>query len=53
LKLFNQKRVSHIVNENFGITKDYEQFVIGQLQGDKSENIIEAIKKYLPNEIKI
>ena len=52
LKLFNQKRVSHIVMENFGI-KDYEQFVIGQLQGDKSENIIEAIKKYLPNEIKI
>lgn len=53
LKLFNQKRVSHIVKENFGIKKDYEQFVIGQLQGDKSENIIEAIKKYLPNEIKI
>ena len=52
LKLFNQKRVSHIVMENFGI-KDYEQFVIGQLQGDKSENIIEAIKKYLPEAIKI
>lgn len=52
LKLFNQKRISHIVKENFGIG-EYEQFVIGQLQGDKSENIIEAIKKYLPNEIKI
>ena len=52
LKLFNQKRVSHIVMENFGI-RDYEQFVIGQLQGDKSEEIIEAIKKYLPEAIKI
>ena len=52
MKLFNQKRVSHIVMENFGI-RDYEQFVIGQLQGDKSEEIIEAIKKYLPEAIKI
>ena len=52
MKLFNQKRVSHIVKENFGI-RDYEQFVIGQLQGDKSEEIIEAIKKYLPEAIKI
>ena len=52
MKLFNQKNISYIAEENFG-QKDYEQFVIGQLQGDKSEEIIEAIKKYLPEAIKI
>jgi AAA15 family ATPase/GTPase len=58
LKTFNCKSLTQQVSETFGLKKlekydkdAYCDFVIGQLYGDKAEQIKNAIIPYLPNEI--
>ncbi|MDR1911489.1 MAG: DUF4435 domain-containing protein [Helicobacteraceae bacterium] len=53
LAVFNCKSLSCEAEKIFGLKKDeYKKFVIGQLYGDKAQDIIEAIILYLPTEIK-
>lgn len=52
LALFNCKSLSCEAEKEFG-KKEYKEFIIGQLYGEKAENIISAVKNYLPSEIKI
>lgn len=51
LKVFNCKKLSN--EPEAVLIKDYYDFVIGQLVGEKAEDIIIAIKNYLPDEIHI
>lgn len=50
LRLFNCKSLSCEAEKEFG-KKEYKEFIIGQLSGKKAEDILTAIKYYLPNEI--
>jgi hypothetical protein len=53
LSVFNRRDVVKSIGNYFGLEdKGYCDFVIRQLQGDKSQEIINAIKSYLPTEIK-
>lgn len=52
LRLFNCKSLSCEAEKEFG-KKEYKEFIIGQLHGEKAERIIAAVKNYLPSEIKI
>jgi ABC-type cobalamin/Fe3+-siderophores transport system ATPase subunit len=52
LSVFNRKDVVKSIGNKFGLQdKEYCDFVIRQLQGDKSQEIINSIKPYLPTEI--
>lgn len=50
LKLFNCKSLSCEVEKEFG-KKNYKEFIVGQLSGEKAGAILTAIKNYLPSEI--
>jgi energy-coupling factor transporter ATP-binding protein EcfA2 len=50
LAVFNCKSLSCEVEKEFG-KKEYKEFVVGQLFGDKAEEIKKAIVPYLPIEI--
>jgi ABC-type cobalamin/Fe3+-siderophores transport system ATPase subunit len=53
LSVFNRKDVVKSIGHYFDLNdKGYCDFVIRQLQGDKSQEVINAIKPYLPTEIK-
>jgi ABC-type cobalamin/Fe3+-siderophores transport system ATPase subunit len=53
LSVFNRKDVVKSIGHEFGLQdREYCDFVIRQLQGDKSQEIINSIKPYLPTEIK-
>lgn len=52
LKLFNEKNLLTSIGHFFGLdNKVYPNFVLRQLQSDKREEIIEALKVYLPSGI--
>ncbi len=54
LSIFNCKSLSTSTGNFFELNnKNYCDFVIRQLQGSHSQEIINAIKKYLPNEISV
>jgi ABC-type cobalamin/Fe3+-siderophores transport system ATPase subunit len=54
LSVFNRKEVVKSIGNKFGLQdKAYCTFVIRQLQGDKSQEIIKALTSYLPVEILI
>jgi rRNA processing protein Krr1/Pno1 len=54
LSVFNSKEVVKSIGNKFGLQdKGYCAFVIRQLQGDKSREIINALTSYLPVEILI
>lgn len=54
LKLFNRKELGKSIGHHFGLqNKDYYDFVLRLFDSDKYEEICEALKKYLPNEIQI
>lgn len=50
LRLFNCKSLACEVEKVFS-KDEYQNFVIGQLQGKRAEEIKDAIKNYLPSEI--
>lgn len=52
LKVFNCKRLSNEPESVFGI-KSYYDFIIGQLNGDRVTEIVDAIRGYLPPEVKL
>lgn len=52
LKVFNCKKLSNEPEKVFGI-ENYYDFIIGQLNGDKATEIVDAIRGYLPFEIKL
>lgn len=51
LKVFNCKKLSNEPQTIFG-KNEYYDFVVGQLSGDKGNEIIDAVKPYLPEEVK-
>jgi ABC-type cobalamin/Fe3+-siderophores transport system ATPase subunit len=52
LFVFNQKKLVEPVGEIFGLKKgEYCELIIRHLQGEKSQDVINAIKPYLPPEI--
>jgi hypothetical protein len=52
LSTFNRKDVVKSIGHYFGLQdKEYCDFVIRQLQGEKAQDIINAIIPYLPSEI--
>ena len=54
LSVFNRKDIAKSIGHYFGINdKGYCDFIINQLQGDKSQEMTSAIQLYLPTEIKI
>lgn len=54
LKIYNNKGLSNRVEDAFGLKRGiYQECVIGQLKGDKANDIINAIKGYLPDEIPV
>lgn len=54
LKVFNCKELSSSIGQYFELpNKSYKDFIIRQITGEKSKEIIDAIKPYLPKEIPI
>lgn len=54
LKVYNEKSLSSSVGHFFDLdNKAYKEFVIRQILGNSSEQIINAIRQYLPTEIPI
>lgn len=52
LKVFNCKSLSTSIGHFFGLdNKEYRDFVLRQLNGDKANEIVAAISGYLPEEI--
>lgn len=51
LKVFNCKKLSNVPQTIFG-KNEYYDFVVGQLSGGKGNEIIDAVKPYLPEEVK-
>lgn len=52
LKVYNYKQLSYIIEGEFGLNRDtYRNLVIRQLKGDKGQQIVDVLKRYMPTEI--
>lgn len=48
LNVFNHKGMCQLVSGIIGLRKKYPQVILDLLKGEKKDDIIEALREYLP-----